>query len=94
MYASEFEKDFDKWFTMTPNGWHNGIYDSKWAIEYANKLKQNLQATNRDKVGGFFNIIVPSLAIGGNEVDSKYNMFELKPMIKNVIDSYKHLLFN
>jgi radical SAM superfamily enzyme YgiQ (UPF0313 family) len=94
MYASEFEKDFDKWFTMTPNGWHNGIYDSKWAIDYANKLKQNLQATNRDKVGGFFNIIVPSLAIGGNEVDSKYNMLELKPMIRNVVDGYKHLLFN
>lgn len=93
-YASEFERDFDKWFTMTDNGWHNGIFDEKWAMAYAQQLQQKLKDSDRAKLGGFFNIIVPGLAIGGDNVDSKYTMLELQPMIANVISSYKHLLFN
>lgn len=91
--ASEFDRNFDKWFTMTEHGWHNGFYNAKWAETYTKHLNQKLKNTNRDKLGGFFNIIVPNLALGGSDVSSTYSMSELQPMIAKVISSYKDLLF-
>jgi hypothetical protein len=62
-FKSEFDLNWQKYYTMDDGVWHNGNFDRKWAASFSSDIATKCQTTKRNRVGGFATTIIKNLGI-------------------------------
>lgn len=91
VHTSEFDREFDRWFTRTDKGWHNGNFDFAWASNYVNKLNNHMHMVKRNKMGGFAPVELYHLGMPNHREFVDKNVWHNQVMTQ--IADYKKRLF-
>lgn len=73
-FKSEFDTNWEKYYTMVDGVWHNGHFDRNWAADLSSEAATKSESIKRPRVGGFAVTVIENLGIqspGGKQIPSK-----------------------
>jgi hypothetical protein len=94
IFKSEFDLNWQKYYTMDNGVWHNGNFDRKWAASFSSNIAIKCQTIKRNRVGGFAATIIKNLGIPltDDRRIPESNVISLK--VLNKVNNYRNILLN
>lgn len=63
VFKSEFDLNWQKYYTIDNKIWHNGFFDRVWAEKFCKQLTKEIETRERNRVGGFTDTVLKNLGL-------------------------------